>query len=73
MDERLGFSNGYPLILLFFRGFFCPRDQEQMRQLVRFQEELAVTTRTSGSGHRTPYRTPWKGGGLRRAKARFCQ
>ena len=42
MDERLGFSDGYPLILLFFRGFFCPRDQEQMRQLVRFQEELAV-------------------------------
>jgi cold shock CspA family protein/peroxiredoxin len=42
MEERLGFSDGYPLILHFFRGFFCPRDQEQMRQLVRFQEELAV-------------------------------
>jgi cold shock CspA family protein/peroxiredoxin len=42
LDERLGFSDGYPLILLFFRGFFCPRDQEQMRQLVRFQEELTV-------------------------------
>ncbi len=24
------------------RGFFCPRDQEQMRQLVQFQHELAV-------------------------------
>jgi cold shock CspA family protein/peroxiredoxin len=42
LDERLGFSDGYPLILLFFRGFFCPRDQEQLRQLVSFQEELAV-------------------------------
>jgi cold shock CspA family protein/peroxiredoxin len=42
LDKRLGFSDGYPLILVFFRGFFCPRDQEQMRQLVSFQEELAV-------------------------------
>ncbi len=42
MDEHLGFSDGYPLILIFLRGFFCPRDQEQMRQLVQFQQELAV-------------------------------
>jgi peroxiredoxin len=42
LDERLGFSDGYTLILLFFRGFFCPRDQEQPRQLVSFQEEWAV-------------------------------
>jgi cold shock CspA family protein/peroxiredoxin len=42
LDERLGFSDGYPLILVFFRGFFCPRDQEQLRQLVSFQDELAV-------------------------------
>jgi cold shock CspA family protein/peroxiredoxin len=28
--------------LVFGRGFFCPRDQEQMRQLVQFQSELAV-------------------------------
>jgi len=42
MDEKLGFHDGYPLILLFMRGFFCPRDQEQMRQLVQFQHELAV-------------------------------
>jgi cold shock CspA family protein/peroxiredoxin len=27
---------------VFGRGFFCPRDQEQMRGLVRFQSELAV-------------------------------
>ena len=42
LDERLGFDDGYPLILIFGRGFFCPRDQEQMRGLVRFQSELAV-------------------------------
>jgi cold shock CspA family protein/peroxiredoxin len=30
------------LILVFGRGFFCPRDQEQMRGLIRFQSELAV-------------------------------
>ena len=41
-DERLGFDDGYPLILVFGRGFFCPRDGEQMRGLVRFQSELAV-------------------------------
>lgn len=42
MDEKLGFHDGYPVILLFMRGFFCPRDQEQMRQLVQFQHELTV-------------------------------
>jgi cold shock CspA family protein/peroxiredoxin len=42
MDEKLGFVDGYPLIVVFGRGFFCPRDQEQMHQLVTFQSELAV-------------------------------
>ncbi len=42
LDKYLGFLDGYPLILIFFRGFFCPRDQQQMRQLVEFQHELAV-------------------------------
>ncbi|MEJ7631793.1 MAG: redoxin domain-containing protein [Rubrobacteraceae bacterium] len=42
LDERLGFDDGYPLIVVFGRGFFCPRDQQQMRGLVRFQSELAV-------------------------------
>src|SRR6266540_4336700 len=42
MDQKLGFGDGYPLILVFFRGFFCPRDQQQMRLLVQFQAELAV-------------------------------
>ncbi len=42
MDEKMGFLDGYPLILVFSRGFFCPRDGEQMRQLVGFQSELEV-------------------------------
>jgi peroxiredoxin/cold shock CspA family protein len=42
LDEKLGFPDGYPLILVFYRGFFCPRDQQQMRQLVQFQNELKV-------------------------------
>jgi cold shock CspA family protein/peroxiredoxin len=42
LDEKLGFIDGYPLIVVFGRGFFCPRDQQQMRQLVEFQPELAV-------------------------------
>src|SRR5919205_3174961 len=42
MDQKLGFVDGYPLIVVFGRGYFCPRDQEQMRQLVKFQSELAV-------------------------------
>jgi cold shock CspA family protein/peroxiredoxin len=42
LDQKLGFDDGYPLILVFGRGFFCPRDQEQMRGLVRFQSELSV-------------------------------
>jgi hypothetical protein len=47
LDERLGFDDGYPLIVVFGRGFFCPRDQEQMRGLVRFQSELAVPAASS--------------------------
>src|SRR6266571_2464993 len=42
LDTHLGFLDGYPLILVFFRGFFCPRDQQQMRQFVEFQHELRV-------------------------------
>lgn len=42
IDKKLGFLDGYPLILVFYRGFFCPRDQQQLRQLVQFQDELAV-------------------------------
>jgi peroxiredoxin/cold shock CspA family protein len=41
-DRYRGFQDGSPLILVFYRGFFCPRDQQQMRQLVEFQRELQV-------------------------------
>ncbi|MEM7551390.1 MAG: cold shock domain-containing protein [Bacteroidota bacterium] len=41
-DKRLGFNDGYPLIIVFFRGFFCPRDQQQLRMLKDFQDELKV-------------------------------
>lgn len=43
LDRELGFDDGYPLILSFYRGFFCPRDQQQFRLLVQFQGELAVS------------------------------
>jgi cold shock CspA family protein/peroxiredoxin len=42
VDHYLGFADGYPLILVFYRGFFCPRDRQQLPQLVQFQNELAV-------------------------------
>lgn len=42
MDHRLGFNDGYPIILMFYRGYFCPRDQQQMRMLTEFQHELKV-------------------------------
>ncbi len=42
LDQHVGFGDGYPLIVVFGRGFFCPRDQEHMRHLVRFQSELKV-------------------------------
>lgn len=42
IDRKLGFNSGYPLIVVFYRGFYCPRDNAQMRQLVAFQEELRV-------------------------------
>jgi cold shock CspA family protein/peroxiredoxin len=41
-DQMLGFNDGYPLILIFYRGFYCPRDGMQFRLLVQFQEELSV-------------------------------
>ena len=42
LDQKLGFWDAYPLIVVFYRGFFCPRDQQQMRQFVQFQDELKV-------------------------------
>jgi cold shock CspA family protein/peroxiredoxin len=42
MDYHTGFTDGYPLIVVFYRGFFCPRDRQQLSQLVQFQNELAI-------------------------------
>lgn len=42
LDRLVGFETGYPLIVVFGRGFFCPRDQEQLRQLVQFRSEINV-------------------------------
>src|SRR5918995_3505522 len=42
VDRKMGFLDGYPIVLIFSRGFFCPRDQQQMRALVGFQDELKV-------------------------------
>ncbi len=41
-DKRYDFKDGYPLVVIFSRGFFCPRDQTQFRSLVGFQGELQV-------------------------------
>ena len=38
----MGFNVGYPLVVVFYRGFFCPRDNQQMRELVAFQQALRV-------------------------------
>jgi len=42
VDKRYGFKDGYPIVIVFSRGFFCPRDQQQFKSLVVFQEELKV-------------------------------
>ena len=41
-DRRYGFKDGYPIVVIFSRGFFCPRDQAQFKSLVDFQNELQV-------------------------------
>ena len=43
LDRKLGFLDGYPLIVIFYRGFFCPRDNQQMQELVNFQDTLKVS------------------------------
>ncbi|GGR22175.1 cold shock domain-containing protein [Deinococcus ruber] len=41
-DRYAGLEDGSPVIVIFGRGFFCPRDQQQLRGLVGFQPELRV-------------------------------
>lgn len=42
IDSYLGFDEGYPAIVVFIRGPFCPRDQAQLRTLVGAQHELGL-------------------------------
>ncbi|HYN33057.1 MAG TPA: redoxin domain-containing protein [Ilumatobacteraceae bacterium] len=42
IDPYLGFNEGYPAIIVFIRGPFCPRDQSQLRALVGAQHELGL-------------------------------
>lgn len=41
-DAQVGFTDGYPLVVHFYRGFFCPRDGRQFRGLTEFAGDLAV-------------------------------
>ena len=41
-QRRLGFTEGRPLIVVFYRGFFCPRDHIQLSQLVSFYPEIQL-------------------------------
>ena len=42
-SRRLGFTEGRPLIVVFYRGFFCPRDRLQLSQLTAFSPEVALS------------------------------
>jgi len=40
---RLGFTEGCPLIVVFYRGFFCPRDRLQLSQLTAIYPEMVLS------------------------------
>jgi peroxiredoxin/cold shock CspA family protein len=42
-SRRLGFTESHPLIVAFYRGFFCPRDRLQLSQLTAFYPELVLS------------------------------
>ncbi|MGE0683833.1 MAG: cold shock domain-containing protein [Candidatus Binatia bacterium] len=42
VSRRLGFTEGRPLIVVFYRGFFCPRDRLQLNQLTVFYPEITL-------------------------------
>src|SRR5262245_54405929 len=43
-SRRLGFTAGRPLIVVFYRGFFCPRDRLQLSQLTAFHPEILLSS-----------------------------
>ncbi|PSB32451.1 hypothetical protein C7B82_05510 [Stenomitos frigidus ULC18] len=67
MDQRLGFLDGYPLILVFYRGFFCTRDRQQFQiqiltmAWIRLEDESAPM---SGQLHRAVDHQFWSFVGL---------
>ncbi|HKA54083.1 MAG TPA: redoxin domain-containing protein [Candidatus Binatia bacterium] len=42
-SRRLGFTAGRPLLVVFYRGFFCPRDRLQLQQLSAFYPEIVLS------------------------------
>lgn len=42
VSQHLGFTAGRPLIVVFYRGFFCPRDRVQLSQLTAFYPEIVL-------------------------------
>ena len=47
-QRRLGFTEGRPLIVVFYRGYFCPRDHRQLSQLVSFYPEIQLNYASLG-------------------------
>ncbi len=41
-QRRLGFTEGRPLVVVFYRGYFCRRDHRQLSQLVSFHPEILL-------------------------------
>ena len=42
-SRRLGFTAGRPVIVVFYRGFFCPRDRLQLSHLTAFYPEIVLS------------------------------
>lgn len=42
-DRHAGLDAGYPAVLVFYRGSFCPRDHAQLTELASIQEQLRVS------------------------------
>ena len=81
-DRHLGFAHGRPLIVVVYRGFFCPRDRLQLSHLVAFYPEVelnhtglvAISTDTpavaaayrAGLGARFPFLSDYQRQAIRR-------
>ncbi|MBD3887078.1 hypothetical protein IFO70_36290 [Phormidium tenue FACHB-886] len=54
MKRYLEFTNGYPLILVFYRSFFCPRAYQQLPQSILKKFNRFVFHNRSGQMVRLP-------------------